>query len=113
MSKLITGKDLHKLTRGEQAGSGEIPISEDPPKIEFPCDYPIKVLGDAVPDFTEVVTEVVLKYDSTLDASKVTFRDSGKGRFRAVTLVMRATGEAQLAALFEDLKATGIVKMVI
>ena len=31
----------------------------EPPKIEFPCDYPIKVLGDAVPHFKQTVIEVV------------------------------------------------------
>ena len=35
---------------------------QQPPKIEFPCEYPIKVLGHAVPDFDELVFKAVKKH---------------------------------------------------
>ena len=34
------------------------------PKIEFPCDYVIKVIGDAAPDFVEFVVGVVEQHAS-------------------------------------------------
>lgn len=112
MCKRMPTKNGDQFPRGKTVGA-DTHTAEDPPKIEFPCDYPIKVLGDAVPDFTQIVIDVVMVHAPTLDPSTVTFRDSGKGRFRAVTLIICATGVAQLEAIFEDLKATGIVKMVI
>ena len=110
--KKHTDIDQENLERST-AGYSVLSKTEEPPKIEFPCDYPIKVLGDAVPHFKQTVIEVVTVHSPTLDLRKITLRDSGKGRFRSVTVVIRATGVDQLEAIFEDLKATGIVKMVI
>ncbi len=86
---------------------------EAPPVIEFPCDYPIKVMGKATSDFVELVSDVVRRHAVDLDLSKISSRDSSKGRWRSVTLIITATGKPQLEALFADLKATGRVKMVI
>lgn len=83
------------------------------PKIEFPCDYVIKVIGDAAPDFTKVVVQVVEQHAPGICEADVTVNDSSKGRFSSVQLKIVATGEDQLKALFEDLKATGRVHMVL
>jgi uncharacterized protein len=43
----------------------------------------------------------------------VTVKDSSGGRFASVNLTIWATGEPQLKALFDDLKASGRVHMVL
>lgn len=83
------------------------------PKIEFPCDYVIKVIGDAAPDFTDFVVAVVEQHAPGLSESDVSVNGSSKGRFSSVQLTIVATGEDQLKALFEDLKASGRVHMVL
>ena len=83
------------------------------PKIEFPCDYMIKVIGNAAPDFTEFVVEVVEQHAPGIKESDVKVNDSRNGRFSSVQLNIFATGEEQLKALFEDLKASGRVHMVL
>ncbi|HLV76693.1 MAG TPA: DUF493 family protein [Marinobacter sp.] len=83
------------------------------PKIEFPCRYMIKVIGDAAPDFREFVVAVAEQHAPGIDESDVSVKDSSKGRFSSVQLHILATGEAQLKALFEDLKASGRVHMVL
>lgn len=83
------------------------------PKIEFPCDYVIKVIGNAAPDFTEFVVEVVEQHAPGIKDSDITVNDSRNGRFSSVRLKIFATGEEQLKALFEDLKASGRVHMVL
>ena len=85
----------------------------DAPKIEFPCDYPVTVMGDAAEDFESLVVEVVRRHDPGLDTSRVRLRHSAKGRFSSVRLIIRATGKEQLQALHRDLQATGRVKMVL
>lgn len=85
-----------------------------PPQIVFPCaDYPIKVLGDAVPGFREFVIQVISRHDATFDAGKVQERPSRNGRFISINVRILATGEAQLQALFEDLKGNSAVRMVL
>ncbi|MBN8413472.1 DUF493 domain-containing protein [Halomonas denitrificans] len=81
--------------------------------ITFPCDYPIKVVGDASEDFAATVSQIVLKHDPSFTGNSLEVIDSRNGRFQSVRLTLRATGETQLKALFEELKATGRVHMVV
>ncbi|WNL37612.1 DUF493 domain-containing protein [Halomonas sp. PAMB 3232] len=85
----------------------------EPPKITFPCDYPLKVVGDAAQDFAAIVCQILVKYDPEFDAGAMQVIDSRNGRFQSVRVSIRATGEQQLGALFEELKATGRVHMVV
>jgi len=85
----------------------------EPPKIEFPCEYPIKVLGRAGETFEAVVLEVFRRHAPGFDQERVTVRASSKGTFIAMTVVITATGKPQLEALHEELMATGRVQMVI
>ncbi|BES72628.1 DUF493 domain-containing protein [Marinobacter nanhaiticus D15-8W] len=84
-----------------------------PPKIEFPCDYVIKVIGNAAPDFQEFVVEVVERHAPGITEADVTLNESRQGRFTSVQVKIVATGEPQLKALFEELKASGRVHMVL
>lgn len=85
----------------------------DAPRIEFPCDYPVKVLGRRSAAFRGVVLEVFERHAPGFDEAAVTVRDSRKGTFCAITVVITATGKEQLRALHRDLMATGHVQMVI
>lgn len=84
-----------------------------PAKITFPCDYPIKVVGDAAEDFPATVCQVLARHAPDFDASTMQVVDSRNGRFQSVRVTIRATGENQLDRLFLDLKATGRVHMVV
>ena len=85
----------------------------EPPRITFPCDYPVKVLGRSSAEFREVVLEVFERHAPGFDQARVSIRDSRKGTFAALTVTITATGPEQLQALHADLLATGHVKMVI
>lgn len=83
------------------------------PKIEFPCDYPIKVIGDFHPGFTEEVLDIVRRYDSNVTLEKVKERPSSKGNYQSIAIPFWATGEHQLKQLFSDLKKCASVRMVL
>ncbi|MEO1829159.1 MAG: DUF493 domain-containing protein [Pseudomonas sp.] len=83
------------------------------PKIEFPCQYPIKVIGTAGDDFAEVICGVVERHAPGIDTTTIDVKDSKNGRFLSLRLVITATGQEQLEALHRDLKATGRVHMVL
>lgn len=85
----------------------------DAPKIEFPCQYPIKVICNAGDAVVEQVLTVVRGYDPALDVSKMVVQDSKNGRFQSLRLTMQATSEQQLQQLHADLKGTGQVHMVL
>ena len=83
------------------------------PQIEFPCDYPIKVMGEAHTELHQHVLQVMERHAPVFDQSKVTVRDSSKGKWQSITLVITATGKPQLEAIFADLKTSRRVKMVL
>ena len=86
---------------------------QDPPKIEFPCDYPIKVLGRSTAVFRSVVLEVFARHAPGVTEDAVVEKGSSKGTFTSLTITITATGPEQLEALHRDLMATGQVQMVL
>jgi putative lipoic acid-binding regulatory protein len=86
---------------------------QDPPKIEFPCEYPIKVLGRSVPEFETVVVDVIERHSPGFSRETISLRASREGTFVSMTVFITATGKEQLQALHEDLMETGLVQMVI
>ncbi|MCP4814989.1 MAG: DUF493 domain-containing protein, partial [Planctomycetaceae bacterium] len=86
---------------------------QEPPKIEFPCDYPIKVLGRSGENYQTIIMEVFERHAPGFDRETIIVKASGKGTFTSLTIVITATGPQQLEALHQDLLATGQVQMVI
>jgi uncharacterized protein len=85
----------------------------EPPKIEFPCDYPIKVMGRSSDEFESLVLAVFKRHAPGFDQQAIAARVSSKGTFTSLTITITATGPAQLEALHQDLLATGQVTMVL
>ncbi len=85
----------------------------DPPKIEFPCEYPIKVLGRAGDHFQPLVVDIFERHAPGFDRESILVKESSKGTFSSITITITATGPDQLRALHEELMATGHVQMVI
>ncbi len=83
------------------------------PKIEFPCAYPIKVMGDAKPDFRDLVVKVMSEFCGPIEPQDISVKLSRTGKWSSVSVTITATGERQLQAIFEALKATGRVQMVL
>lgn len=89
-------------------------MSEDKkPEIEFPCKYPIKVLGDAHPELNQHVIDVMNRHAPTITESDLNTKNSSKGKWQSITVTIIATGKPQLDAIFADLKTSPRVKMVL
>lgn len=83
------------------------------PKIEFPCSYPIKVMGLASEDFQQDILMLVRRHAPEVREEHLSVRPSNNGNYLALTIVIEATGIEQLTVLFEDLKTHASVKMVL
>lgn len=73
--------------------------------LEFPCEFPIKVMGRADSGFVAVVTEIVARHAPDLDPARISTRESRDGNFVAVTVTIVARGKGQLDDLYEELSA--------
>jgi putative lipoic acid-binding regulatory protein len=85
----------------------------EPPRIEFPCDYPIKVIGDVSDDGIAEIVAIVRQHAPEVTPDQVSTRDSRNGNFRSVRVTIVATGEEQLRVLHEDLIALPNVRLVL
>ncbi len=83
------------------------------PKIAFPCAYPVKVMGQHEAGFADCILEVFHRHAPGFDQDTIVYRESSGGRYLSVTVTITATGTEQLKSLFEDLKATGRVALVL
>ena len=83
------------------------------PHIEFPCDYPIKVIGDVSGEAVSEIISVVRKHAPEVTPDEVTTRKSRKGNFHSVRITIVATGEDQLRTLHQELIALDSVRMVL
>ena len=83
------------------------------PKIEFPCPYPIKVLGRDQPEFQALILAVFDQHAPGFDREGIVVKASRAGTFVSMTVTIEATGPDQLSAIHQDLMATGYVSMVI
>ena len=81
--------------------------------LEFPCDFPLKVMGLATDDFDLLVVELVLKHVDELREGAVQRRDSKQGKYTSVTVTIEATSQEQLDAVYRELSSHARVLMVL
>ncbi len=81
--------------------------------LQFPCEFPIKIMGAGRPDFRARVVELVRRHAADLDEARVRVRDSRTGRYQSVTVVVNARSRAQLDALYRELSGHPGVSMVL
>lgn len=88
-------------------------VEQKPPKIEFPCAYSIRIMGEGHDEFVDTVFDIMIEHAPEIERDKVKTRPSSKGTFISVHIVIQATGEEQLTAIHTSLKSYSSVKMVI
>ena len=81
--------------------------------IEYPCDFPIKIMGAAHDDFLATVTQVVRHHAPDFDETRIETRISSKGNYLSVTATIRATSRSQLDNLYLALSSHPMVKVVL
>jgi len=85
----------------------------DEPLLQFPCDFPIKIMGVGDAGFQLLAVELVRRHAPDLDETRVRVRDSRAGRYRSVTVVVRARDRAQLDAIYRELSAHPRIALVL
>ncbi len=88
-------------------------MSERETLLEFPCDFPIKVMGARVENFAQTIVEVVMAHDPGFDPSSVEMRPSSKGNYLSLTCTVHAVSQAQLDDLYRALSGHPMVKVVL
>ncbi len=81
--------------------------------LQFPCDFPIKVMGVGGSGFQALVMDLVRRRAPDLDETRVRIRDSRAGRYQSVTVMVNARDRAQLDAIYQDLNGHPRIRLVL
>lgn len=81
--------------------------------FNFPCDFPIKVMGQSCVEFEQVVVAIARRHAPDLGEGAVRANPSRTGRFTALTITVRAHSREQLDNLYSELTACEHVAMVL
>ncbi len=81
--------------------------------LTFPCDFPLKIMGRASPDFDTLVVEIVLRHVGELREGAVNVRASSAGSYVSVTVTVQAASQDQLDALYRELSGHERILMVL
>ena len=88
-------------------------MTEQESLIEYPCDFPIKIMGKSQPGFAQAILEVVTKHDPAFVAATMEMRASKNARYVSLTCTVYATSRVQLDALYQELCDHPMVVMVL
>lgn len=81
--------------------------------IEYPSQFPIKVMGLKVEGLVQAITLVAHQFDPVFDASTIELRESKGGKYLGITITVTATSREQLDELYRTLSTHPMVKVVL
>lgn len=88
-------------------------MAEQETLVEFPCDFPIKVMGEMREEFTQTIIEVIQTHASGFDTGKVEMRASSAGKYLSLTCTVYVTSKPQLDDIYRALTSHPLVKFVL
>ncbi|EXI91640.1 MAG: hypothetical protein AW12_01212 [Candidatus Accumulibacter sp. BA-94] len=88
-------------------------VDERQSLLEFPCAFPLKIMGRAEDGFAQAVLEVVLRHAPDFDAATMEMRASSAGRYLGLTCTINATSREQLDLLYRELSAHPLVRLLL
>jgi uncharacterized protein len=89
------------------------PASRQDSLIDYPCRFPIKVMGENVATFAETMAAVALQFDPQFDASSIEVRNSRSSRYLGLTITITATSREQLDDAYRAFSSHPMVKIVL
>ena len=86
---------------------------QDAPIIEYPCEFPIKIMGHTRAGFAQAILEVISRHAPGFDGATMEMKSSKHGKYLSITCVILATSREQLDALYQELCDHPMVVMVL
>ena len=81
--------------------------------LEFPCDFPIKVMGENSDAYAQAMRFVVQQLDPSWTPDRLESRESSGGKYLGLTFTVHATSREQLDELYRTLSSHPLVKVVL
>ena len=95
------------------ASSTPPPAAAKESLIEYPCEFPIKVMGARVDGFAEAMSEIAMQFDPGFNPATIEMRPSKAGNYLSVTLTIQAISREQLDNIYRTLTSHPMVKVAL
>lgn len=81
--------------------------------LEFPCAFPIKIMGVAREGFADAMLDIVLRHAPDFDAASTEMKTSSSGKYASLTCTITAVSQAQLDDLYREISGHPMVSMAL
>tara|TARA_B100000035_G_scaffold134321_1_gene114294 strand:+ start:48338 stop:48610 length:273 start_codon:yes stop_codon:yes gene_type:complete len=81
--------------------------------IDFPCDFPIKIIGIVNEEFTNIIVNIIQKHSSKFDAHNIEMKGSSGGKYISLTCTVNVSSKNQLDNLYRELSSHPMTKFVL
>ncbi len=81
--------------------------------LEFPCEFPLKIMGKHAEGFAQTVAQVVQQFAPDFDPETMEMRPSSTGKYLGLTCTISAISQAQLDDLYRALTSHPMVSVVL
>lgn len=87
--------------------------SPHPEVWQFPCRYPLKIMGLACDPMRALVCDILSRHAPDFCAETLAEVQSSGGKYVSITVVFTATSKAQIDALYLELRQTPQIRMAL
>ncbi len=70
--------------------------------IEFPCEFPIKIMGKDTPSFRSKMHKIIEKHVGPINEESIKVNVSSNSNFVAITITITAHSQQQLDQIYYD-----------
>ncbi len=88
-------------------------MQQDSSLIDYPCAFPIKIMGHTRAGFAQAILEIVRRHVPDFDGATMEMKPSKHGKYLSITCTVTATSREQLDALYRELCDHPMVVMVL
>ncbi len=81
--------------------------------LEFPVDFPLKIMGRRVDGFAQAIADLVREHVPGFDPADMELRSSSQGNYLSLTVVVRLQSRQQLESLYTALSEHPLVRIVL
>ncbi|KPN70971.1 YbeD family protein [Neisseria sp. 83E34] len=81
--------------------------------IEFPCKFPLKIMGAKHPEFPAEVIKAVKVHAPDASEEHLQHRESSSGNYTGLTLPVNVENQEQLDNIYRALTSHPMVKVVL
>lgn len=81
--------------------------------LQFPCEFPIKIMGTNDSNLLSEITAIVSRYYPELNSKDIVVKPSSKGNYIAITVTIFATSQKQLDNIYNSLNQHKLIKLTL